>query len=523
MHRKMNARFGALILSIVMVFSMILIPKQLVHAEDTGVGDFVNRCYQVTLGREADSDGFADWTSQLTEGRSDGATVAWGFVFSPEYTKLNKDNGAFVTDMYTLFLGRTPDETGFNDWKGQLDSGVSREAVFAGFANSVEFFEICTGYGVTAGYFTNEYDKNQVNGVNMFVARMYGVCFGRLGDQGGQADWCNRLLKGELTGIDCANGFINSREYKNLGLSNSDYVKNMYRAFMGREADEAGYNDWVAKLAAGYTRDEVFAGFANSNEFQDICDSYGIIRGNYEPGDVHEAKEPEHGWRIKKATHEDGSYTIYTYDDPEYTEKRMRYRADGSEWAVEYLKKPSEDGKKMLVFEQHISNAYCLAEYLQYETIHQTETSCNMIKTRTNDDGSEIFFTTEEDYSKYAGKGFLLKGSHEKGNPKYSDYEAYESYERDDAGNLLKYTRNYKAADPVEDFSENHVYIYDEQGRPIEDKVTQVNSGVAHLAYRFTYHYNEQGLLAREIKEYYMENSDTYDKGYDTIYEYEQY
>ncbi|MCR4998576.1 MAG: DUF4214 domain-containing protein, partial [Lachnospiraceae bacterium] len=93
---------------------------------------------------------------------------------------------------------------------------------------------------------------------------------------------------GELTGIECASGFINSQEYQNLGLSNSDYVKNMYRAFMGREYDEAGYKDWVSKLNAGYTRDEIFAGFANSNEFQSICDSYGIIRGNYVATNVHD-------------------------------------------------------------------------------------------------------------------------------------------------------------------------------------------------------------------------------------------
>ena len=33
--------------------------------------------------------------------------------------------------------------------------------------------------------------------------------------------------------------------------------------------------DWVGRLEAGYTRDEIFAGFANSNEFQSICNDYG--------------------------------------------------------------------------------------------------------------------------------------------------------------------------------------------------------------------------------------------------------
>ena len=104
-----------LLLSCVMVLTMAQIPSMTVHAEEGGVGGFVNRCYQVALGRAADPSGYADWTNQLTSGQSDGAYVAFGFVFSPEYTNSGKNNEAFVTDMYTLFLGRTPDPAGFND------------------------------------------------------------------------------------------------------------------------------------------------------------------------------------------------------------------------------------------------------------------------------------------------------------------------------------------------------------------------------------------------------------------------
>ncbi len=282
MHMQNKAkRIISLILLLAMIITMLSVTSVSAFAAEDGVAGFVQRCYQVTLNREPDETGYADWTGKLTSGEMDGATVAWGFVFSDEYTNANKDNGAFVTDMYTLFLDRTPDEAGYNDWVGKMEAGADRQEIFYGFANSVEFFNICTDYGVTAGYFTTEYNKDQVNAVNMFVARMYRICFGRLGDQGGQADWTSKLLRGELTGIDCAAGFINSNEYQNLNLSNEDYIRNMYRTFLGREADETGFNDWVSQLENGNTRDEIFAGFANSTEFQSICDGYGIVRGDY--------------------------------------------------------------------------------------------------------------------------------------------------------------------------------------------------------------------------------------------------
>ena len=55
---------------------------------------------------------------------------------------------------------------------------------------------------------------------------------------------------------------------------------------MGRTYDKAGYTDWVNKLKYGMSRDEVFAGFANSAEFDKICKQYGISRGTYKATNI---------------------------------------------------------------------------------------------------------------------------------------------------------------------------------------------------------------------------------------------
>ena len=61
---------------------------------------------------------------------------------------------------------------------------------------------------------------------------------------------------------------------------NEDFVKQLYRALMGREADAAGLTGWVAKLDDGkMTRTQVFEGFAGSDEFTKICLKNGITRG----------------------------------------------------------------------------------------------------------------------------------------------------------------------------------------------------------------------------------------------------
>ena len=116
--------------------------------------------------------------------------------------------------------------------------------------------------------------------VRQFVERLYRETLGREADEDGAADWTNRLLSGGSTGADVAFGFIFSDECRALTVENSDYVQVLYRAMLGREADEAGLNSWVSFLNAGHPRSNVFAGFVNSPEFTGLCAEYGIVRGN---------------------------------------------------------------------------------------------------------------------------------------------------------------------------------------------------------------------------------------------------
>ncbi|MCD8069192.1 MAG: DUF4214 domain-containing protein, partial [Lachnospiraceae bacterium] len=116
--------------------------------------------------------------------------------------------------------------------------------------------------------------------IEEFVTRLYQVCLNRDPDDAGLADWVNRLATGQETGASAAYGFIFSTEFQNYNFCNTDYVKQLYRAFMGREYDDAGLADWVSRLETGTTREEVFNGFSQSTEFQNICNTYGITLGD---------------------------------------------------------------------------------------------------------------------------------------------------------------------------------------------------------------------------------------------------
>ncbi len=245
-------------------------------APELNVGDFVQRCYKIALGRDADEGGYNYWVDSLNNGEACGAQVGFGFIFSEEYSNKNTNDKDFITDLYNMFFGREADDLGFAYWMDCISEGYTREEVFAGFANSIEFYNLCTKYGVVSGYYLVGVPNSQQGGINCFVARLYKVCLNRLPDMEGQAGWVLKLYNGEVSGTRCSYGFVFSPEFIGKNPSNEDFVNYMYAAFFGREADEAGFTAWVDVLNGNGAYEDVFTGFSGSAEFFNLCADYGI-------------------------------------------------------------------------------------------------------------------------------------------------------------------------------------------------------------------------------------------------------
>lgn len=115
--------------------------------------------------------------------------------------------------------------------------------------------------------------------VEAYATRLYKLCLGREPEAAGLLDWTDRMCNGIETGSSAARGFFFSDEFRLKNTTNEEYVELLYNVMMGRASDAAGKADWVYKLENGVGREGVFRGFAYSTEFNNICNSYGIIRG----------------------------------------------------------------------------------------------------------------------------------------------------------------------------------------------------------------------------------------------------
>lgn len=275
-------RLLGLLLSVVLVLTTLF--TNVVICDDInceiGVYGFVNRCYRIALGREPEESGINGWVNKLNSGETCGVSVAYGFVYSSEFQNAGYDNPTYVDKMYNMLLGREPDKDGKEYWVRNLNNGSNRYDIFIGFANSEEFYNLCDSYGIYAGFYIAGSDMSRVASINSFVDRLYTICLGRKGDQGGQSVWVNDLATGRISGKVAAYGFIFSNEYTELKTSNSEYVTMLYNVFFGRKPDTEGFNSWVDKLNKGeIAREDALMGFADSAEFCNLCVSYGINVG----------------------------------------------------------------------------------------------------------------------------------------------------------------------------------------------------------------------------------------------------
>jgi hypothetical protein len=110
------------------------------------LGLVVDQLYLTLLHRPADADGQAYWMNALLSGESEAAVEA-GFLSSAEYQTEHAADAAFVAGLYQDVLGRAADSTGQAFWMGQLQGGVSRQQVIAGFLTSQEALSrVINGY-----------------------------------------------------------------------------------------------------------------------------------------------------------------------------------------------------------------------------------------------------------------------------------------------------------------------------------------------------------------------------------------
>jgi hypothetical protein len=253
---------------------------------------YVQQLYRNVLGREADPAGLADWVGQLDSGASRG-TILVGFSESDEF-KARTADAVEVLRLFFLLDQRMPTEAELRDWTGflrgwgQTDTLLAQghpdgipdaevvQAAFRGFlrrdadAGALGTFGGAMGAGTLThgGLVETVLNSAEFTQFVAPVSRLYLAALRRVPDAPGLDNWVNYVRAGNSLQV-MAEAFAVSTEFQNRysAMSNQDYVAQLYRDVLGREADPAGLADWTGKLDAGtITRGGLLIGFSESQE-----------------------------------------------------------------------------------------------------------------------------------------------------------------------------------------------------------------------------------------------------------------
>ena len=240
------------------------------------IEQFVTRLYNKCLDREPDEEGMDTWVNQLISKKGTGASFAKGFVYSKEYIAKNVSDEEYVDMLYRVFLDREADAEGKYTWLDLLNQGMSRDYVFRGFVQSVEYTSICNDYGIERGTVSLTQPRDMNVNMTKYINRLYVYVLDRNGETEGLNNWCKALQNKLYTPLQAADYFVLSDEFKAKNLSDEEYIKVLYRAFLGREYDDEGLKTWTDMLKNGESREVVLLGFTGSVEFRGIMADFGF-------------------------------------------------------------------------------------------------------------------------------------------------------------------------------------------------------------------------------------------------------
>jgi len=246
--------------------------------DDVRLARFVTNLYYGALQRDPTSTELQDKVNQLAAAgatsQSQLLTVASQIarsLFTPTNYEMSpyRSDVQYVTDLYYAYLQRGPDDSGLAWWTGQ--AAGSRVNVCNAFEASSEFITLVgTLYGTVAWGDNDRTDH--------FVNNFYLGAFGRNAtptELQQQRDALNNAAALGLSQVQAqAETFGRSlfaAQVNDAGISNTQYVTNLYEAFLQRGPDAGGLSFWSGQASVGTGRQNVLSQFATCGPFRELA------------------------------------------------------------------------------------------------------------------------------------------------------------------------------------------------------------------------------------------------------------
>jgi RHS repeat-associated protein len=238
---------------------------------------FVTNLYYGAKQRDPTTPELQDATSQLAAAGAQSQAqllttatqIARSLFTSTNYeTSPYRSDVQYVADLYYAYLQRGPDDSGLNFWAGQAAS--SRANVCNAFEASGEFQTL-----VATLYGTSTSDNQRTE---QFVNNFYLGAYGRNAtatELQQQRDALNAAAAQSQASVqtqaETMGRALFAAQVNDASLSNTQYVTNLYEAFLQRGPDAGGLGWWSGQASVGQGRQNVLNAFATCGAFRELA------------------------------------------------------------------------------------------------------------------------------------------------------------------------------------------------------------------------------------------------------------
>lgn len=129
------------------------------------------------------------------------------------------------------------------------------------------------------------YDSSQISLVGsedarQYIIQLYNALLERDPDSAGLAHYMKALTQGDITASRLVTVIISSDEYKRKNYSDTEFIKRICQAMLGREATDEEIAGQLTYLANGMSRQFILSSLSNSKEFFNYCSSVNMEKGS---------------------------------------------------------------------------------------------------------------------------------------------------------------------------------------------------------------------------------------------------
>lgn len=195
----------------------------------------------------------------------------------------------FVKRVYGAFTFKNPTADEIKAYTSRIESNtdnkMSRSEVIESILLSEDFKDVCKELMIdekNIGKYTvvkanDEIDKDKATG---FINDIYKIANITITNDEKDKK-VNNVINSKLSGSAIIKSIVESEEFKNLGLTDEEYVKTIGKICLDEDLSSDEVNKYAEQLISGTNRNELLKTFINNNKFVTKCNKFGLEKGEY--------------------------------------------------------------------------------------------------------------------------------------------------------------------------------------------------------------------------------------------------